>query len=620
MVDTIPQPKYADKADDDHKGYKLLENGKIQPPCNDNSCPMPITEEKFKAEVLASPQAREQWDAWKQNHKPGSNETFLPGNLPKVELYDSKAKPDLNDFRDIKSNPLFLRGQSTIDCHRPNQQNDFKPLDFSQFGSGRRNGDLLNQGGALTDKDKENLRKFLAEIGKADNKTENKPEPKPEPKPEEGELRSRGLKLEPKVDEQPKENSEGKEEDKKGDKEEGKLDKKDETDLADKKSDKAEEKQEKAEDKQEKEEPKSEFQKKIEATGAYTLDNIQQAYDDAAKNGAGVAMVIVGENTPHANEMLDNLSQLQKENPNLRFVVINKDDVAAKAAANPDDKSMQSWKGWIDGNLKDCNGQPFDYPFTSVQSLTAGPDGKPRPEKVTSTHWGTDISAGLQDQAQYAAGGTRRNANLFSFKNDQEPSSPSDRVVKPAIDKQNKPEPKPEPKVENKPEPKPEPKTEPKAEPKPEPKPEPKTEPKTEPKPEPKVENRDSAKETDKPQKTVFDGSELKEALKEAKEHGLPVVIKYGREGCPPCRSFDGDMAQGRLSGTFDGNAILVKVDTDRNPNLSAGISRVPTFKTGYVNDQGNFVITNQFINYGSPSDFSRSVQGGLNSARQRIR
>lgn len=611
MVDTIPQPKYVDKTDNDDKGYKLLEDGRIKPPCVGDSCPMPITEEKFKAEVLASPQAREQWDAWKQNHKPGSNETFLPGNLPKVELYDSKAKAEPGepkDFRDFKSNPLFLRGQSTIDCHRPNQQNDFKPLDFSQFGSGRRNGDLLNQGGALTDKDKENLRKFLAEIGKADNKTENKPEPKPE----DGELRSRGLKLEPKVDEQPKENSEGKEEDKKGDKEEGKLDKKDETDLADKKSDKAEEKQEKAEDKQEKVEPKSEFQKKIEATGAYTLDNIQQAYDDAAKNGAGVAMVIVGENTPHANEMLDNLSQLQKENPNLRFVVINKDDVAAKAAANPDDKSMQSWKGWIDGNLKDCNGQPFDYPFTSVQSLTAGPDGKPRPEKVTSTHWGTDISAGLQDQAQYAAGGTRRNANLFSFKNDQEPSSPSDKVIKPSIDNQNKTEPKPEPKVENKPEPKPEPKTEPKAEPKPEPK--------TEPKPEPKVERESAKIESDKPKKTVFDGNEYKEALKEAKEHKLPVVIKVGTGWCGPCQNFEADLAQGRLGNSLDGKAVVIKVDAERYPSLARGVGSYPTFKTGYVNDQGNLVITKQFGGYSGSSSFNSSVQGGLTSARQRIR
>jgi thiol-disulfide isomerase/thioredoxin len=619
MVDTIPQPKYADKADDDHKGYKLLENGKIQPPCNDNSCPMPITEEKFKAEVLASPQAREQWDAWKQNHKPGSNETFLPGNLPKVELYDSKAKTDQNDFRDIKSNPLFLKGQSTIDCHRPNQQNDFKPLDFkpldfSQIGSGKRNSDILNRSGNMTDQDKESLRKFFAEIGKADNKTENKigdkPENKPEQKPktEEGELRSRGIKLEPQVEEKPKENSEGKESGKESGKEGDKLDKKDETDLADKKSDKAEDKQEKAEDKQEKVEPKSEFQKKIEATGAYTLDNIQQAYDDAAKNGAGVAMVILGENTPHANEMLDNLSQLQKENPNLRFVVINKDEVAAKAAANPDDKSMQSWKGWIDGNLKDCNNQPFDYPFTSVQSLTAGPDGKPRPEKVTSTHWGTDISAGLQDQAQYAAGGTRRNANLFSFKNDQEPSSPSDRVVKPAIDKQNKPEPKPEPKLENKPEPKPEPKVEPKPEPK------------VEPKLEPKLENRDSAKETDKPKKTVFDGSEYKEALKEAKEHGLPVVIKVGTEWCPPCQNFERDLAQGKLGNALEGKAVVVKVDAERYPNLARGVGSYPTFKTGYVNDQGNLVITNQFTNYSSPASFSQTVQRGLNSARQGIR
>ncbi|MBX9941444.1 MAG: thioredoxin family protein [Candidatus Obscuribacterales bacterium] len=612
MVDTIPQPKYADKTDDDHKGYKLLENGKIQPPCNDNSCPMPITEEKFKAEVLSNQKSKDEWEAWKKDHKPGSNETFLPGNLPKVELYDSKAKNEpgeLKDFRDIKSNPIFLKGQSTIDCHRPNQQNDFKPFDFSQFGAGKKNSDLLNRSGAGPDQDKESLRKFFEQIVKPENKPENKPETKPEEKPktEEGELRSRGIKIDPNVDDKPKENPENKEEgklDKKADngaakqeKEENKQEKaEDKQEKAEDKNEKAEDKNEKAEDKNEKVEPKSEFQRKIEATGAYTLDNIQQAYDDAAKNGAGVAMVILGENTPHANEMLDNLSQLQKENPNLRFVVINKDDVAAKAAANPDDKSMQSWKGWIDGNLKDCNGQPFDYPFTSVQSLTAGPDGKPRPEKVTSTHWGTDISAGLQDQAQYAAGGTRRNANLFSFKNDQEPSSPSDKVIKPSIENQNKTEPKPEPRKE------------------------PESESKVDPKPEPKVERESAKIESDKPKKTVFDGSEYKEALKEAKEHKLPVVIKVGTSWCGPCQNFEADLAQGKLGNSLDGKAVVIKVDADRNPSLARGVGSYPTFKTGYVNDQGNLVITNQFANYSTPSNFNSSVQRGLNYASQRIR
>jgi hypothetical protein len=62
--------------------------------------------------------------------------------------------------------------------------------------------------------------------------------------------------------------------------------------------------------------------------------------------------------------------------------------------------------------------------------------------------------------------------------------------------------------------------------------------------------------------------------------------------------------AQGKLGGALDGNAVVVKVDTLIDiPILLEAWAAYPTFKTGYVNDQGNLVITNQFINYGSPAE-----------------
>ncbi len=184
--------------------------------------------------------------------------------------------------------------------------------------------------------------------------------------------------------------------------------KKQEKSEKEEKKDKQPEKQEKQE-KQEQpkppekvEKPLTELEKLAAKAGASTLETAGEAYADAAKNGKGVAVMIVGENTPGSKELLAKLPELKRQNPNLNFVVIDKDKVNSSA-----DPAMAPWKSWVNQNQSSYN-----HAFTSVQSLKLDAKGNAMPDKVTSTHWGSDnIEAGLQDQGRYAADGTRRNLN-----------------------------------------------------------------------------------------------------------------------------------------------------------------------------------------------------------------
>lgn len=168
--------------------------------------------------------------------------------------------------------------------------------------------------------------------------------------------------------------------------------------------------------------PKSEWDKQIEASGASTVSEAGDAYKKAFNEGKGLAIAIVGKDTPGSKELLDKLPELQKANPNLNFMVVDKDAVAQKLAENPNDKSMQNWDKWIKDNQKDCAGEPIDMAKTSVQSLKVDENGKTGPEKVTSTHWGANIEAGLADQARYAADATGR--NLAASQTDFSPNPP----------------------------------------------------------------------------------------------------------------------------------------------------------------------------------------------------
>lgn len=167
--------------------------------------------------------------------------------------------------------------------------------------------------------------------------------------------------------------------------------------------------------------PKSEWDKKIEASGAFTVGQAKDAYSAAAAEKDGIAIIIGSKNTPGSQELLDKLPELQKENPNLKFMFVDKDAVAQKLAENPNDKSMQNWDKWIKDSQKDCSGQPIDLAFTSVQSLKADEKGNVGPDKVTSTHWTADINAGLKDQARYAADATGRNLANSNLKLDFTP-------------------------------------------------------------------------------------------------------------------------------------------------------------------------------------------------------
>ncbi|HNG74702.1 MAG TPA: thioredoxin family protein, partial [Candidatus Obscuribacter sp.] len=355
-----------------------------------------------------------------------------PGNIkpqegvkPSTEQY-----PSLDEIK--RSSLLNLRRNSTIQCHDSGQNQkpelDFRSLDslFKQKPGKDLNSleSLLKQDGAPKPpkpgeeqrldknsaqyKELEQFLKGLENQGKKDS---------PKNQPAENSQTPPADKAVDKPADQPAENSQTPPADKSVDKPADQPAENSQTPPADKSVDNSVDKQaeKKADLPKLEEKPLSPFQQAIKDSGAYTLDNLQPAMNAAAKDKAGVAFMIVGENSPGSKELLAKLPELQKQHPDLKFVVVNKDEIDKKVNENPKDQEAQSWKGWIDHNLRDCSGKPIDYTFTSVQTLKADAAGKPMPDKVTSTHWGADIEAGLADQSRYAAAGTARNADKFKL-------------------------------------------------------------------------------------------------------------------------------------------------------------------------------------------------------------
>lgn len=130
--------------------------------------------------------------------------------------------------------------------------------------------------------------------------------------------------------------------------------------------------------------------------------------------------------------------------------------------------------------------------------------------------------------------------------------------------------------------------------------------------------------------KTVFDGQQLDEALKAAKEQGLPVIFKVGAEWCPPCRRFEGELAP-KLADEFKGKAIVVKVDADVSPNASQrlGASSLPTFGVGHMDERGQLVVDSRWTGYGSPRgvpaeqgmrDWRSKIDAGVRAANSKIK
>lgn len=146
----------------------------------------------------------------------------------------------------------------------------------------------------------------------------------------------------------------------------------------------------------------SPLQQAIKDSGAYTVANFGDAYKDAALHDAGVAIVVVGSDIPGSEEAVKNIKAMQEKNPNLRFMVIDRDQVNAAVQADPNNAKMKEWQSWIDkstGGRKEV--------LTSIQSLTADASGHPKPEKVTSYHWNNpNVAQEISDKAKLAADAT----------------------------------------------------------------------------------------------------------------------------------------------------------------------------------------------------------------------
>ncbi len=70
---------------------------------------------------------------------------------------------------------------------------------------------------------------------------------------------------------------------------------------------------------------------------------------------------------------------------------------------------------------------------------------------------------------------------------------------------------------------------------------------------------------------------------------GLPVLVDFTAEWCPPCKMLEPIVHQ--LAGEWDGKVKVVKLDADQNPNLMVqyGVMGIPTlmlFKSGELKER----------------------------------
>ena len=77
----------------------------------------------------------------------------------------------------------------------------------------------------------------------------------------------------------------------------------------------------------------------------------------------------------------------------------------------------------------------------------------------------------------------------------------------------------------------------------------------------------------------------------------------------------------GNLENTYKDKAIVVKVDSDRNPDIARarGANRLPTSGVGYVDESGRLRIQNSFVGFSGNQDWMRRIQSGMTSAQTNI-
>lgn len=116
------------------------------------------------------------------------------------------------------------------------------------------------------------------------------------------------------------------------------------------------------------------------------------------------------------------------------------------------------------------------------------------------------------------------------------------------------------------------------------------------------------------PKQTVFDGANFNDALKAAKEHGLPILFKSGTEWCGPCKDFDRQMAPS-LDSAYKGKAIVVKFDAEKHPQLARdlNVNSYPTFGVGHVDPSGKFVVDENWGGYGGRDRNNRPLPAETN-------
>jgi len=151
----------------------------------------------------------------------------------------------------------------------------------------------------------------------------------------------------------------------------------------------------------------------------YNAENMQDAYDQAAKNGKGIGFLVGSFGTDDTQKTAQKLKELQAANPGMVVVYLDRDQIANGGERYAD---LQKW---VDNNT-----QGADCSFMAQYAVRPGEGGKAEGGQRVATHWGSDLEDYAGQQA-IADKWSAPHAGKYTFQEKAEKEGPASVETRP---------------------------------------------------------------------------------------------------------------------------------------------------------------------------------------------